>query len=50
MEANSNDFATTPAEDPKSLKLEPPELPKLAELGGLPELPVTAALLYARTG
>jgi hypothetical protein len=38
MEANSDDFATTPPAGVKSLKLEPPELP------------VTAALLYARTG
>jgi hypothetical protein len=35
MEANSDDFATTPAAGAKSLKL---------------ELPVTPALLYARTG
>ena len=38
MEANSDDFATTPPAGVKSLKLEPPDLP------------VTAALLYARTG
>jgi len=38
MEANSDDFATTPPAGVKSLKLEPPELP------------VTAAVLYARTG